>query len=284
MLIVRCLYATLRFLYAWSAALLIVGGLCALILLIHRKVYHHLLHDGQYQVVPGPLVVVHKPEWVGDGIVRALRGAYPYRESISIFENGLTENIGKVYGGHPWVERVRFVKKEFPNRIQIAVDLRRPVAAVEFRGRYYLVDRHSVRLPGEFERLPALPFLLPPVVGVKNAPPREGVVWESGDVRAGVSVARALQEHGLPAGVPLMAIDVENADGRRSPRESEIVLWMGDMVPVEFGRSPASDPFGELTVERKLKNLRLVLLACPELRGVARARIQYDHPTFEDAR
>ncbi len=56
MLIARGLYAVLRFLYAWSAALIIVGGICALILLIHRKVYDHLLHDGQYQVVPGPLV------------------------------------------------------------------------------------------------------------------------------------------------------------------------------------------------------------------------------------
>ncbi len=280
MAFVRGLYAVLRFLYAWSAAVFIVGGVAFLVLLIHRKVYDHLLHDDRYQVDPSRLVVEHRPEWVGEGIVRSVRASFPYREPISIFENGLTENIGTVYSGHPWVERVRYVKKEFPNRIVVAVDLRRPVAAIEYKSRYYLVDRHAVRLPGTWIRLPQLPFALPPITGVRTAPPREGFAWQGADVAAGVAVALALREHGVPEDVPLMAIDVENTGGRKDPRESEIVLWMGDMVPVEWGRSVAGDPFGEIPVEQKLKNLRLILLARPELAGVGRARLQYDSPTF----
>lgn len=284
MLFARSLYAVIRFCYAWSAALIIVGGLCFLVLLIHRKVYDHLLNDYQYQVSPGALVVVQKPDWVGEGIVRSIRATFPYREPVSIFESGLTENIGQVYEGHPWVERVRYVRKQFPNRIQIAVDLRRPLAAIEHHGKYYLVDKASVRLPGEYVAPPKLSFPVLPVIGVKQAPPREGSVWDAKDVRAGVAVACALMERGLPASVPLMSIDVENTGGRRDPHDSEVVLWMADMVPVEWGRAPTAEVFGELAVERKLKNLHLVLLACPGLQGVSRARIQYDNPTFVEAK
>lgn len=284
MLLARALYAVLRFFHASSAALLIVGGIAALVLIIHRKVCEHMLTDTQYQVPVGGLEVAHRPEWVSDSIVASLQQSYPYENSVSIFEGGLTENIGQVYAGHPWVERVRYVRKQFPNRIVIAVDLRRPVAAIEIKGRYVLVDREAVRLPGEYAKVPDLPLVLLPVVGVRGAAPLAGRVWDAPDVRCGIAVAMALAENGVPDGAPVMAIDVENTGGRRDKRESEIVLWMADMVPVEWGRAPVAGGFGELTVDRKLKNLQLVLLACPDLKGVSRVRIQYDSPTFVEAR
>jgi len=284
MILVRCIAALLRFISKWSAAIVVTGGLSFLVILIHRKVYDHLLFDRQYQINPRKIVMLRKPDWAGDGIERTLRGAFPYREPVSIFESGLPENVGRIYAGNPWVARVRYVRKVFPNKLQVAVDLRRPMAAIEHRSRFYLVDREGVRLPGEYAEIPDLPFRIPPLLGVRTPPPRAGTVWEGDDIQAGVALAATFGEHRVYDLLPIMAIDVQNVGGRRDARESEVLVWAADMIPIEWGRSPAGEPFGELPVEKKLKNLRLVLMATQGLKGVSRVRVQNDHPTYLPAR
>ncbi|MBI3269962.1 MAG: hypothetical protein HYZ53_13130 [Planctomycetes bacterium] len=268
-------------LYRWGMAVAVVGGVAWLLLLVHRKVYDHLLHEERYQVDARSLAVLSRPQWAGKGLDFSV-GELPFAGKVSIFQADLTERVAEFYKRNPWVARVVRIRKELPNRLRIQLEIRRPVASVEQKGNYYLVDRESVRLPGKYSRTPDVRFYIPVVVGVVSAPADPGQPWHDPAVEAGVAVAQSVIDYDLSKDVGLIAIDVENVEGRKNARDSEIVIWAEDvlknLVPIQWGRSPVTEKFGEVPVDLKMKNLRLVLMACPKLHGIQTVKIQFQRP------
>jgi hypothetical protein len=195
----------------------------------------------------------------------------------------------------PWVQSVREVTKLYPNRVHVALELRRAVARVVLDGTIVALDANGVVLP------PAALDLqwpsggpIPRLAGVRPAPcPPAGCrVPPHPEILQGLSVAADLASRPLGSRrdpVHLAAIDVSGVPrgpGARHPggRRCEIVLRTQTGVEIWWGRAAASPLAAvELSVEEKVARLNVVLRRYPGLRGLERACVFYDDPTIVKA-
>jgi hypothetical protein len=260
--------------YGFSATVAVLGVL--MLVLIHRSVYAYLMNGDDYTIDLATLHVADRPEWAGDGLVSEIKSTTPLTGKMSIFDPDLTKNVTEHYQKNPWVAHVLSVQKEFPNTLRVKVEMRKPLVAVERKGEFVLVDRDGVRIPGSYVNVPKFSFTVCRVLGVRSTPPEAGKKWSDVGVDAAVGVASALVENRVDRMMTVNAIDVSRVG--RGGRETEIVLHAEDSVPIEWGRSPASREYGELTVNDKVQNLKGVLMSQPRLKGVARVKVQFDDP------
>jgi len=215
----------------------------------------------RFQVSPATLTFTATPSWVTPEIGQQLTRLPDLPERFSILEPGLAKRVADAYERNAWVAEVKLVERHFPNRLQVALVLRRPVAAVRYRGAYYLVDGEAVRLPLRFGSWPQPDFQLPIVTGARTQPPRSGAVWQDEAVRAGCGVAKLLQTYGYGCQLGVTAVDAGNLGGRLRRGDPDIVLHTASRMRILWGRSPlAWQPGGgSQTVTRKLLYLKRLL-------------------------
>ncbi|MCH8149346.1 MAG: hypothetical protein IH987_15410 [Planctomycetes bacterium] len=89
---------------------------------------------------------------------------------------------------------------------------------VQKKDEFYLVDRHSVRLPGRYHYDPI--WLL--IQGVGQSAPDPGRVWPGGDVRTGLAVIEAIVGRSFVS--QITAVLVENVGGRRDRHRCHVEL------------------------------------------------------------
>ncbi|NUN48483.1 MAG: hypothetical protein HUU15_06605 [Candidatus Brocadiae bacterium] len=260
--------------HGFTAVITILGAL--LLVLVHRSVYAYLQVGDSYTIDLASLHVADRPEWAGDALVGEFRTSGPLTGKMSIFDPDVVRRVTEHYQANPWVARVLSVEKEFPNSLRVKVEMRKPAVAVEVRGRYILVDRERIRIPGEYAQVPRFSFPVAKVLGVRSAAPEPGKVWDDAMVDAGVSVGCALADNRIDRQMTVTGIDVSRVG--RGGRESEIVILAEDGVAIEWGRAPAAGKHGELPVDEKILNLKGVLMSQPRLKGVARVKVQFDDP------
>ena len=126
----------------------------------------------------------------------------------------LAERVAEV----GWVSEVNFVRRSGTGRFEVSCRYRTPTAMVQKDDEFYLVDRHSVRLPGRYHYDPI--WLL--IQGVGQSAPDAGRVWPGGDVRTGLSVIEAII--GSSFASQITAVLVDNIAGRRDRHRSHIEL------------------------------------------------------------
>ncbi|MEK7467205.1 MAG: hypothetical protein AAB074_07325 [Planctomycetota bacterium] len=260
--------------YGFSASVAVLGVL--MLVLIHRSVYAYLTSGDDYTIDLATLHVADRPEWAGDGLISEIKSTAPLSGKMSIFDPDLTKNVTEHYQKNPWVSRVLSVQKEFPNTLRVKVEMRKPLVAVERKGEFILIDRDGVRIPGSYVNVPKFTFTVCRVLGVRSTPPEAGKKWSDVGVDAAVGVASALSENRVDRMMTVHSIDVSRVG--RGGRETEVILHAEDSVPIEWGRSPSSREYGELTVEEKVRNLKGVLMSQPRLKGVGRVKVQFDDP------
>jgi len=204
------------------------------------------------------LALDEKPWWVTPEIESAILELPGLPERFSLLEDGLTAKISEAYVANPWVGGVRYVRKQYPNRIRVGLDLRVPVAFVRSDRLFYLTDAENVRLPGEYGAdkgpLKMLPVIVDHSEGLRSVPP-VGKKWLRNGIRAGLAVAREIYREGLTKKIEVRAIDVTNYKGRVNPAESEICLYIAPQIRVDWGRSPDDDTPGELSPRYKVAAL-----------------------------
>jgi hypothetical protein len=174
--------------------------------------------------------------------------------SLNALDRGVATVIAQAYARDPWVEEVRSVRILRPNRVEVSLACRMPVAFVVVDQTYYWVDRTGVRVPGEFpDRMPSEAGLLL-IYGTSGPVPEPGQSWPDPGVRPGAEIAVTLQNDARA--LDLVVIDVSNIDGRRDPKLSEIVLFNRRGTRILWGRPPSTDRPGELAPADKLRQLR----------------------------
>lgn len=260
--------------YGFSASVAALGVF--LLILIHRSVYAYLMTDDSYTIDLSSLHVADRPDWAGDGLVSEFKTSGPLTGKMSIFDPELTKHVTEHYATNPWVAKVISVQKEFPNTLRVKVEMRKPLLAIEMKGQYVLVDKEGVRIPGTYVQVPKFSFTVARILGVKSAPPEAGKKWADAGIEAGIGVAEALVDNRVDRMMTIGAIDVSRVG--RGGRDSEILIHAEDSVPIEWGRSPATKEYGELTVDDKVRNLKGVLMSQPHLKGVVRVKVQFDDP------
>jgi hypothetical protein len=268
----------------WGIFICIVTASVFLLLIIHRKVYAYYSIQPTQQINLSPLEVLNKPDWCIDPYFKdVICTSMQLTGKVSLFDKGCISQLLNKYKNNDWVAEVKSIEKQFPNKVIVKLELRRPVAVVEIkkfnnRSFYYLVDKDTVRLPGEYYTIPPLPITLPVIVGVKNSPPLAGEKWPDKGLSNALDVAVVLKQYQIYSKLDVAAIDITNIGGKINKNGSEIVILSKNNVQIEWGRPINTDKLFELSTEEKIKNLYRVLGISPQLQGIKYVKIQFDQP------
>jgi len=74
------------------------------------------------------------PEWIHCDLRAEIFRSAALDGPLSIMDEDLAERIAVACALHPWVARVRSVRKYHPARVVVELDYRRPVLMVEVTG------------------------------------------------------------------------------------------------------------------------------------------------------
>lgn len=186
----------------------------------------------------------------------------------------------------PWVVRA-VLKREFPNRFRIGLDVREPLVLVEHPdGRAFSIDRRGTCLPPV--RSVPLPYvgLVGEWQGVTRAPVL-GQVHPDPRVLAAVDVALEWRDQLLPLmdgfEVPdLVEIDTFNLEERQlvDAHHPDVLVLLrrrdGDAVSFGWGR-PRTTEKSRVPVGTKAKVLRAILGEFPGLRGLVKGDLRFEN-------
>lgn len=220
-----------------------------------------------YQMSAESLRLVKGPAWMTPSIlaeldVGLLDPDFPQR--FSLLDADVAFRIAAAYEKCVWVDRVERIEKHDPRvdprrpPLEVYLKFRRPLAFIQTRDGFCLVDDKAVRLPGVYRepKLGALKLLV--IAGVTSGPPAIGHAWPDDAVVAGVRVADAVDTKREAFG--LTAVDVANFGGRRDPRDTEIALFTANETRIKWGKapSPQADLLQEKSPDEKVAYLDFV--------------------------
>ncbi|MCK6481759.1 MAG: hypothetical protein L6R43_16930 [Planctomycetes bacterium] len=224
-------------------------------------------------------VRVEGPRWLPAEEAAALGKRAAPGGKAPILREGLPEFLAGRLETDPRVVRVLGARRVHPDAVEIAIQVRRPVALVEAEGRLAAVDGAGIRLPGDYRTLP-----LPRIRGGGGGLPDEGRPFDR-TVREGASVAAALPAD-LAADLGIAVLDVSGVEkgegvvlrrgaaagtGGAAPKAS------ADLAVVEWGRAPLSkDAVLDPSPASKVARLRLATQRFPGLRGLRSVRLGFD--------
>ncbi len=250
-------------------SVLVFGTIVSLIagggLILFRETWKRVKKMEDFRVDPSTLVMQGLPEWVNPRIAEEIKKCSSLRGEISMFEPNVVERIAREYLKSPWICSIRYIKKEFPNRLSMQFELRRPVAIVKSNNRSYMLDAEGVVLTPELYQWPKdYPLgqgkLPPPIIPDPTVTmPPFGTRCDDAGVQAGIDLLLFLLKYRVDKLVRIAAIDVANVGGRLSRKEPEIILWTEEQMRIKWGRPPGQADSGEVAPLDKLANLVAVL-------------------------
>jgi hypothetical protein len=141
----------------------------------------------------------------------------------------------RVLNDNPWVLSVQRVERGPGGVVQVRATYREPLAVIEARDGYHLVDAAAVRLPDVYNREEVRSLGLPMVVGVESAPPSAGRPWQGEQVEAALELARLLVNE--PYVTQIRAIDAGQRDALGRVR----LALLTDRGMVRWGLPPGSE-------------------------------------------
>jgi len=218
-----------------------------------------LKDDPQYRWEPQFTDVTPTPPWI------------PVEVSRQVFEDGglkpcdirdreLTLHVARAFSNHPWVESVSRVRKVHPNRLEVELKYRRPVAMVEVttggqRGALP-VDGNGVLLPTQgFSETSLDRFLR---VSVPETAPAglPGASWGDPRVQAAAELADFLRDHWRRLGIYRIHWLADKHAGDFGSDSALALEWSSGGVAV-WGSPLGKEEQGELGGEAKLRWLIL---------------------------
>ena len=217
------------------------------------------LDPAEYTVTLDRIVVTPQPKWIhADVKAEVIRSAGAAR--LNLRDPQLVEELAAAFALHPWVEKVVRVQKHYPARVEVELEYRRPVAAVEVASQnepgLLFIDAQGVLLPSaDFAQGQAKDFLR---IAAGNETPAGvyGTPWGSERIAGAARVAAAWEdsEDGaikrwqklkLYRIVPLQSSSGDLSYELRTQTDVRIV----------WGAAPGSEPSGESSPEQKIAAL-----------------------------
>ena len=155
------------------------------------KVRSRVMNSGENRVGPAQVEITPPPKWINSDIRGEVFREPSLGGPLSIMDDDLTDRIAAAFALHPWVARVRSVKKQAPALVKVDLEYRQPVCMVEVPGGLLPVDAEGVLLPsGDFSPIEAGRY--PRVVGVDRKPTGPaGRRWGDACVIGGAEIAAA---------------------------------------------------------------------------------------------
>ena len=225
------------------------------------KLWHAITHMNEFHVRPGQATL--NSDWIREDAFRAellrvnetLEGAAAEREkdavallqgSYSLFEDNLALRVADAYRRSPYVRRVQAVTKEFPNHLDIRLQIREPFTVVCFahdKRKAYVLDEDGIVLSNHVYKLTPPDRLLGllPVVVVNKAQgyPCPGRVWGDIAVLEGIKMLRLCREQFLDE-VAIREIEVTRVTRRDGTASADAWLTLKSGTRVHWGSTPSA--------------------------------------------
>ncbi|NOZ23227.1 MAG: hypothetical protein GXP25_19305 [Planctomycetes bacterium] len=266
---------------AVSALLILIAAVLTLSVgaIIMGEVWDFVSNLDEFKVDLG-LPRAELPNWARPAIALDLKRTAGLSGAHSIFEPGVVKKIAAAYAASHWVLKVNYVKRVFPNSIEIGLTLREPSASVYIGDASYLVDREGVLLSRRFYRWPSDSERLPTIVPTGRVTPcSPGRKWRDESVQAGVGLLRLLREYGIVKKLKIATIDVSNFRGVHDRKKSEITIWNESGTHIKWGRFAADKRPGEVDDLVKLQNLLTVVKReGPDLPDIKYVDVRWTNP------
>lgn len=192
------------------------------------------------------------PSWIEGKLGEAMKEQVALVvRSDPFYGRGLTD-AAAVMLMNPWVASVEQVRRT-PTGVVVEATYREPLAMVQARDGFHVIDTEGVRLSGPAFWQALEPSGLPLISNVTVAPPSElGMKWEGAEVEAGVELVKLLRHE--PFAGQITAYDV----GQRDPRTGKLCLVLQtDEGGVVWGRPPGDAwAVAEVSTNEKMDRLR----------------------------
>lgn len=247
------------------ATLFILAG-CAVGLYYLR---HHVERKLAFPAAPPTVLLKDRPVWMSDALAQQITASVQPRVARSAMDHQLLKDVTDLLQRNPWVRQVHHVRRVFSNApgdtIEIDADYRAPLALVPHKNEYILIDSEGVKLPQRFpiaQNPPRVMFddagqlTLRIIEGVGALPPHlDGQKWVGQDLQAGLDMAKLL--YGKPFANEIHRINVANFQGRRNPREPQLVLVTQHRSEIRWGE-PVKSTFADVSPVIKLDRLAAI--------------------------
>lgn len=214
--------------------------------------------------------------WLAAADVAAINEAARLPAGATMFERDVCRRVAEAYAGNPWVEQVVSVQRRFPDRFEIALAIRQPVACVGRGGRYYLVDRYGCRLPTPETPRPAAGY--PLIDGIATPPPAPGEVWSdeclADALRLGGVLSSLFEAH-----APRMRL--ASIEARRQARRyagenrPDLRAWTTSGVEIDWGSYNESSTYFFPSAGEKREALERQLVKLPDPAAVGLISVRY---------
>lgn len=251
-------------------AVLAIGGR-----LLWQAVNDRVAADPHYRITAETIETTPPPAWVRSDIRRQALARVGLQQGLSALDppERLEARVVAAFASHPWVRSVGRITKQPPNRLQVELFYRIPMAAVGDAtnpNSLLLADAEAVRLPAgdlsevELRRLPRV--ALPSQRGVATAPPQLGQPWVDPRVQGGVAIVAALGDAWWNLRLANVAPHPElQTHGAYRYPVYELVSQGG--VRIRWGAAPIAAPVDEPAFNDKLARLVAFVQANGPLAG-----------------
>ena len=275
---------SLRALVAVGTASVVVAlGLWAI-----QGAWRYVASLEEFRVCPGDLQFGQVP-WVDGAALRSeLRlgdRAGVLSSTYSIFDPGLSSRVAEVLRDSPWVLNVGRVTKRFPNRLEVELEMRKPVAVVRANDADIMVDKEIVPLPKRLFVLPVERRDQPRIKLVyKVERPRFGRSWADDGVVGGVRMLAFLRRHRVLEQVRLSEVEVSRKGLPFLKHDIQLELVTSTGARIKWGAPPSDvEPLrgSEVATPAKLKALLAAIReAGPSLEGIKYVDVRCDDPVW----
>lgn len=178
----------------------------------------------------------------------------------NLFEKDLAGKVAEKLERNPWILKVHSVKKVFPDRLSVELELRRPAAVLRKNGTFHLLDDEGVVLPAGYYSWPSDQSSTPYIQSAQiKKTPKPGEYLEDSGIVAGIELVKFLKKNNAHRLLGVKVVDVSNVGLGRTNGLSDIVLWTKDGVAIKWGCPEQCQQVDELSDSEKLKNLYSVV-------------------------
>jgi hypothetical protein len=192
------------------------------------------------------------PPWVPRTFLRQVTRGGDLPDELSMLDARLVDDVAAAFGKHPWVDHVVSVRKEFPHRINVVLEYRKPVAFVMTSTERFTVDKQAVLLPPP--DLPPAEDEFPVIRNARSTPPTEaGVTWHDRTIEDAAKIADVLRP--VWKKLQLRSIEIPDLPEKSNPNDMVYSLRTTGGSRIVWGRAPGGDHPGELTPEQKVERL-----------------------------
>ncbi|HEX3356975.1 MAG TPA: hypothetical protein VHS31_08395 [Tepidisphaeraceae bacterium] len=242
---------------------------------------------------PPKVVLLNRPAWMSDLLAEQIVRAAKPLGAHSAFDHQLLVDIDRILRASPWIREVRQVRRAYESSpgdtVEIDCDYRAPVALVQWKDTFWLVDGDGYKLPAEFTgaQLPQVmlgadhKMNIRLITNVLYPPAPTGKKWPGNDLVAGLDLVKLL--YAQPWAEEVNTVDVRNYSSRVDANDAQLALGTRHGTTIKWGRpiNGGNDFFVEIPVQRKIDVLKRIITQYGRIdAGQPWVDIRLDQPVY----